>query len=107
VVRDIILNADKVQAVLMTYRPVPTEEEEDPVYPPSQPVEARRFKSPTRLLLVLSAFVLVFLGFRLGKWYSTNPDQLDESLKDNVNHSVGDHIELPDTEMSHEKRNVA
>lgn len=91
----------------MTYRPVPTteEEEEDTVHSAPSPVQARQFNSPTRLLLVISAFVLVFLGFKLGKWYSANPEKPDEIFKDKVNHSIGNHI---DTEMSpHEKRNVA
>lgn len=93
----------------MTYRPVPTteeeEEEEDTVHSASSPVQAHQFNSPTCLLLVISALVLVFLGFKLGKWYSANPEQLDETFKDKVNHSIGNHI---DTEMSpHEKRNVA
>lgn len=92
----------------MSYRPVPTTEEEL-VNPRSDPAKARQFKSPTRILLAVSTLVLVFLGFQLGKWYSSCPEPVDQSYNKNVTgHSVDTQTEIPDTEMSpHEKRSVA
>ncbi|KAF8481488.1 glycoside hydrolase superfamily [Gautieria morchelliformis] len=88
----------------MSYRPVPTTEEEES----TSPARAVQFKSPTRLLLAVSAFVLVFLGFQVGKWYSFQPEQVDQSIKNSPAQSVGHQIELPNTEMSpREKFSVA
>jgi hypothetical protein len=91
----------------MSYRPVPTTEEEDSASL-SKPARSLQFTSPTHLLLVISAFVLVFLGFQLGKWYSFQPEQVDQSIKNSPIQSIGHQIELPNSEMSpREKLSVA
>ncbi|KAF8577313.1 glycoside hydrolase family 18 protein [Ramaria rubella] len=94
----------------MSYRPVPTTEDEGQVYLPSTSKPAKYFRSKSQipLLFGLSALVFLFLGFQLGKWY-TSPAQHRQSSEGTSTHSGGDYkLKLLDIEMSSpEKRNVA
>jgi len=92
----------------MSYQPVPTSEDEPHTQLSSKSPSAPQSKLRTRTLIVFTALALLALGYLLRKWSSTITTNSDKSVTGPADHSVGDLVETPQTEMSSQgKLNVA
>jgi len=83
----------------MSYQPVPTTENEEPSYPPSKPTRLLSIISKRGLLVTLTAFVVIILGYKASKWHTFSPSTPNQDL------NTQDEFISP--VMPHEKRNVA